>query len=234
MPWVLGSLSMQVRPGELLVVCGGMGCGKTSLLLGLLGEMHLLDGSVTVCEGRSRDTFDHDVVQSEEDTDARPTFGYCGQRPWISRATIRDNIVFGRPFHQERYSEVLRAVSLEKDLSSWPRGDRTEAGDAGSNALSGGQQSRVALARVLYARPRVALLDEPLAALDPTTRAHVWSQAIRGPLLRQSAVILTSSSTTAGLHADHVMLLSEGAVLQSGPAVALAAAPGPLAAAATG
>ena len=86
-------------------------------------------------------------------------------------------------------------------------------------ALSGGQQARVFLARVLYAYADVALLDEPLAALDPATSDHVWRLAIRGPLLQRSSVIVTSSSVSIGSRADYTLILEGGSVLQYGIAL---------------
>ena len=217
--WILGPLNIKLRAGQLLVVSGEMGCGKSSLLLALLGEMHSVHGHVLV------DGMPPASDGKEDDDNARPAFGYSGQRGWLTRGTIRENILFGRRYDHQRYHKVLSAVALDIDISQWPRGDLSDAGELGAS-LSGGQQARVSLARVLYANPKVALLDEPLAALDPSLRDHVWSNAIRGSLLSESAVVLTSSSMATGLHADLVCLLQGGGVVQCGSPTALAAAPG--------
>jgi ABC-type multidrug transport system fused ATPase/permease subunit len=84
-------------------------------------------------------------------------------------ATLRDNILFGRDFIQERYDIVLEACALVDDLDVLPAGDMTEIGERGIN-LSGGQKARVALARAMYSsETKVMLLDDPLSAVD----AHV-------------------------------------------------------------
>jgi len=274
--WILGPLNLKMTAGQLLVISGEMGCGKSSVLLALLGEMHSIHGDVLV-DGAPPTSWHHATSSSlsssaaaaretdrhaeEDDDNARPAFGYSGQRGWLTRGTIRENILFGRRYDPSRYHQVLCAVALDIDVSQWPRGDLSDAGELGAS-LSGGQQARVSLARVLYANPKVALLDEPLAALDPSLRDHVcgargshiqcphlpvcahsalngtltaactvcvlqvWSHAIRGQLLADSAVVLTSSSMATGLHADLVCLLQGGAVVQCGSPTALAAAPG--------
>eukprot|EP00928_Gymnodinium_smaydae_P059231 TRINITY_DN4249_c0_g3_i1.p1 TRINITY_DN4249_c0_g3~~TRINITY_DN4249_c0_g3_i1.p1 ORF type:complete len:968 (-),score=217.34 TRINITY_DN4249_c0_g3_i1:98-2761(-) len=179
-----------------------MGSGKSSLLAALLGEMHLLEG--LVC--RSDD------------------IGYCGQQPYLHRGTVRDNVLFGRSFDASKYERALRSCALEADLAAWPLKDATEIGERGV-AVSGGQRARIALARAVYARPDLCLLDEPLASLDPQTCAHVWERALRGTL-RRSAVVLSTSSVQLALKADVVLLLDGGRVLQFGPPAELATAPG--------
>lgn len=144
----------------------------------------------------------------------------------MRKGTIRENITFGRPFERQRYDEAVDAVALADDLLTMERGDLTEVGDRGAS-LSGGQQSRIALARVVYAAPALALLDEPLASLDPQTRAHVWQHALLRLKRGGSAIVLTSSSAQAGLHAEFTLLLSAGRVVQCGPSAALAATAGP-------
>ena len=123
------------------------GSGKTSLLLGVLGDMPRLAGRVVL----------------------RGEVVYCAQEPWIQNMSLKDNILFGRPFDESLYKDVLACCALSADLEQLAAGDSTEIGERGIN-LSGGQKARIALARACYAAgcsvsPTV-LLDDVLSAVD--------------------------------------------------------------------
>ncbi|KAL3926845.1 MAG: hypothetical protein SGPRY_003110, partial [Prymnesium sp.] len=197
-PWLLRSLNLRLGGGQLVAVVGGMGEGKSSVLKAMMGEMLRLAGEMRMPGGR---------------------VGYCGQQVWLARATIRENILFGLPLERRRYASVLSAVGLTSDVASWPLGDMTEAGERGV-ALSGGQQARVALARVLYSRPPVILLDDPLAALDPPLASHVWAHAIRAEASRGAAVVVACGSPQQAMKADFIYVIQKGEFVQASAAVA--------------
>ena len=187
-----------VRRGELLVIVGATASGKSTLCCGLLGELH------------ERGDFDGFELE-------RPRrVAYCGQHAWLRRSSLRQNIVFGLPFDQSRYDAALAACGLLADVRSLPLGDAAELGERGVT-ISGGQQARVALARAVYAKPQLALLDEPLAALDPALREYVWHHALRGAL-SDAAVVLSTSDPQLALLADKVLVLHAGRVVRAAPA----------------
>lgn len=99
---------------------------------------------------------------------------FVPQTAWLQNATIRANICFGLPFRPDRYHEVLAACSLVSDLAILEDGDSTEIGEKGIN-LSGGQKARVSLARAVYSRASLLLLDDVLSAVDAHTSAHIVS-----------------------------------------------------------
>lgn len=103
------------------------------------------------------------------------SIAYVPQIPWIQNASLRDNILFGRPFNSRLYQHVLEACALLPDLAILPHGDRTEIGEKGIN-LSGGQKARVSLARAAYQESDLYLLDDPLSAVDAHVGKHVFEK----------------------------------------------------------
>jgi ABC-type multidrug transport system fused ATPase/permease subunit len=98
---------------------------------------------------------------------------YVAQSAWIQSGTVEDNIRFGSPMDHDRYSSVLEACALKKDLELFAFGDQTEIGERGIN-LSGGQKQRIQLARALYQNSSIYLLDDPFSAVDAHTGSHIF------------------------------------------------------------
>ncbi|KAM3473898.1 hypothetical protein MY5147_004563 [Beauveria neobassiana] len=202
---LLHDIDLTIKPGELCVVSGKVGSGKSLLLQALLGELPVVDGNVHI-----------DVAR----------FGYCSQSAWLFKGTVRDNIVgwSTSDFDEARYNTVIKACDLVKDLAQLSDGDMTVLSTKG-DSLSGGQRHRVALARALYAAPPVFVIDDIFASLDPTTRSYVWEQVF-GPsgLARAlgSAVIIASHSVHIMERADHVVIMEQCRILRQGPYTAAA------------
>ncbi|GAA6020697.1 hypothetical protein JCM11491_000519 [Sporobolomyces phaffii] len=157
------------------VVAGDVGSGKSALLLALLGELHLRSGQV-------------DLV-SESGSPAR--ISYAAQSPWLQDTSIRNNILFGEEYDEDRYNDTVFACALEKDIEGLPEGDETRCGEKGLS-LSGGQKQRICLARAVYARSQLVLLDDVLSALDSGAVSHVVEHCLNGPLLRERTVVLVT------------------------------------------
>jgi len=139
---------------------------------------------------------------------------------------VRDNILFGAPYEAERFNRVVEACQLLPDLAQLGFGELTPIGDKGV-ALSGGQRSRVALARAVYADAEVYLLDDPLSACDPAVSAQLVEKVL-GPrgLLKDKLRVLVSSALEPLPGADAIYVLEEGAVSECGTFASLAAANG--------
>ncbi|XP_031522955.1 multidrug resistance-associated protein 7 isoform X6 [Papio anubis] len=187
---------LEVKKGMLVGIVGKVGCGKSSLLAAIAGELHRLHGRVAVW-GLSKG------------------FGLATQEPWIQFATIRDNILFGKTFDAQLYKEVLEACALNDDLSILPAGDQTEVGEKGVT-LSGGQRARIALARAVYQEKELYLLDDPLAAVDADVANHLLHRCILG-MLSHSTRLLCTHRTEYLERADVVLLMEAGRLIQAGP-----------------
>ncbi|GAA5894971.1 uncharacterized protein JCM6883_002275 [Sporobolomyces salmoneus] len=190
----LEDISLSVKKGELKSVVGRVGAGKSSLLSAVLGEMNKLDGQVTV----------------------RGSVAYTAQQPWIMGGTVRSNITFGYRFEPEFYDLVLEACALKEDLKILPNGDETEIGEKGVS-VSGGQKARIALARAVYARADIYLLDDPLSAVDAHVGRHLFDRVI-GPngLLKERARILCTNQIPFCEQADELIFLRRGVILERG------------------
>ncbi|KAK3368951.1 hypothetical protein B0T24DRAFT_345332 [Lasiosphaeria ovina] len=188
----LREISINFVEGGLNVVSGQSGSGKTSLLLAILGELILESGSATT---------PGDVA-------------FASQTPWLQSETIRSNILFHAPFEQARYDRIVEACALAPDFSELQKGDQTEVGENGT-ALSGGQKSRVALARALYSKAPMLLLDDIFSALDAKTAASVWKLAFCGDMLQGRTIVLVTQLPWIASQADLSITLDGGTVTKT-------------------
>ncbi|XP_051770128.1 ATP-binding cassette sub-family C member 3 isoform X2 [Ctenopharyngodon idella] len=190
----LDNINVMVPQGSLLAVVGHVGCGKTSLVSALLGEMEKLEGQISI----------------------RGSVAYVPQQAWIQNCTLRDNILFGRPYVEQKYRCVLEACALTPDLEVLPGGDQTEIGEKGIN-LSGGQRQRVSLARALYSESDVYLLDDPLSAVDAHVAKHIFDKVI-GPegVLKGKTRILVTHGISFLPQVDNILVLVDGRVSEMG------------------
>ncbi|GAA5897295.1 hypothetical protein JCM8208_003781 [Rhodotorula glutinis] len=206
----LADIDVRFPEGKLSLVCGPTGSGKTSLFLALLGEMTCVSGVVHLRKGSAGSDLD-------SSTGLYDGVAYAAQLPWLQHDSIRNNILFGSPFEQERYDQVIEACALQADLEMFDGGDETEIGERGIS-LSGGQKARVALARAVYSRAKTVLLDDPLSAVDSHTARHLFRKCLRGPLLEHRTVLLITHHISLCLSsADYIVRLSEGRVTLKGP-----------------
>ncbi|TIA13351.1 P-loop containing nucleoside triphosphate hydrolase protein [Aureobasidium pullulans] len=169
---VLHNLTISFPPG-LTIVFGQVAAGKSALLQALLGELDLHDG---------------ELIKPDA------PIGYCAQAPWLQSMSIRDNILFSSPYDDVRYKQTLEACALTADLANLKHGDLSNIGENGIG-LSGGQKARVALARAIYSRAKILLLDDPLSALDQQTAESIVAKCFGGDLVKGRTVVLVTHRT---------------------------------------
>ena len=173
------------KQGKINLIVGPTGCGKTSLLMALLGELHYVPSGPDSWFNLPREN----------------GVAYAAQESWVQNETIRDNILFGSEFDEVRYRKVIHQCGLSKDLNLFEAGDKTEVGEKGLT-LSGGQKARVTLARAIYSEAQILILDDILAALDVHTAKWIVEECLQGDLVRGRTVLLVVSgkATTAIPH----------------------------------
>uniref|UniRef100_A0A3Q0KPA6 ABC-type xenobiotic transporter n=1 Tax=Schistosoma mansoni TaxID=6183 RepID=A0A3Q0KPA6_SCHMA len=174
---VLKNITLQVQWGELIGVIGPVGSGKSSLLLSILGEL--------------RSVVSEELRNESIKTNPRLRYAYVGQTPWLHSGTIRENILFGSDCDLAWMNTVIEACALKADLAKLPNGLDTDVGEAGGSSLSGGQRARVALARAVYQKADVYLLDDPLSALDVDVGQQIITNCLLGLLSGKTRIIVT-------------------------------------------
>ncbi|NXI19483.1 MRP1 protein, partial [Irena cyanogastra] len=193
-PPLLNSINFTVPEGSLVAVVGQVGCGKSSLLSALLGEMDKKEGYVVV----------------------KGSVAYVPQQAWVQNATLEDNIIFGREMSESRYKRVIEACALLPDIEILPSGDKTEIGEKGVN-LSGGQKQRVSLARAVYCNADVYLLDDPLSAVDAHVGKHIFEKVI-GPkgILKNKTRVLVTHAINYLPQMDTILVMTDGEISEMG------------------
>ncbi|XP_034487738.1 probable multidrug resistance-associated protein lethal(2)03659 [Drosophila innubila] len=190
--YTLDNINLQLDRGHLIAVVGPVGAGKSSLIQSILGELPADRGSLKV-NGR---------------------FSYAAQEPWLFTGTVRENILFRLTLDKHRYRTVVKKCALERDFELLPHGDKTIVGERGAS-LSGGQKARISLARAVYRRADIYLLDDPLSAVDTHVGRHLFDQCMKG-YLRSELVILVTHQLQFLEQADLIVIMDKGKISAMG------------------
>lgn len=173
---VVSGLSMQCRPGELTVVRGRSGCGKSTVAAALVGTLPVRSGEILWNRRRQRP--------------ATGQIAFAPQRPYLFATSIAENLRIAQPDATDRQLwEVLQQVGLDELVAELPRGLETDVAEAGES-LSGGERHRLAVARALLRPAPVVVLDEPSAQLDEETEARLI-EALRRRRNQSTIVVFT-------------------------------------------
>nr|XP_045227486.1 ATP-binding cassette sub-family C member 8 isoform X4 [Macaca fascicularis] len=217
----LSNITIRIPRGQLTMIVGQVGCGKSSLLLAALGEMQKVSGAVFWSSSLPDSETGEDASPEQEtatgsDIRKRGPVAYASQKPWLLNATVEENIIFESPFNKQRYKMVIEACSLQPDIDILPHGDQTQIGERGIN-LSGGQRQRISVARALYQHANVVFLDDPFSALDIHLSDHLMQAGIL-ELLRDDkrTVVLVTHKLQYLPHADWIIAMKDGTIQREG------------------
>jgi len=208
---------LRAEPHEVVAVLGPNGAGKTTLLRALAGLEPVDTGSVQVGDRTLDDSARHLHVPTHE---RRVGLVFADYRLFDHLSAL-ENVAYGL-----RAQGIAKQPARDRAAGWLDRVGLTAFARRRTNALSGGQRQRVALARTLAAEPDLVLLDEPLSALDVTTRARLRSEVREHLLAAQvPCVLVTHDPVDAMVLADRLVVLEDGAVTQTGPPAEVAARP---------
>ena len=213
--FTLQNLNLRFPRQELSIISGPTGSGKSLLLATAVGEADIVDGTVR----RPKNTPENDMLDFENLGNGwviPKATAFVAQVPWIENATLRDNVLFGLPFLVSRYTSVIEACALDQDVATFEDGDLTEIGSHGLK-LSGGQRSRLSLARALYSRAELLVLDDVFSAVDANVGRHLLNHALTGRLVEGRTRILATHHIQLCLpKARYTVVLSNGTVDYAG------------------
>uniref|UniRef100_A0A8C1V8D9 ATP-binding cassette, sub-family C (CFTR/MRP), member 8b n=1 Tax=Cyprinus carpio TaxID=7962 RepID=A0A8C1V8D9_CYPCA len=212
----LSNIDIKVPFGQLTMIVGQVGCGKSSLLLAALGEMQKISGNITWNNLPKSDSEENVSILTACVFRKRGSVAYASQRPWLLNATVEENILFDMAPNEKRYKEVIEVCQLQPDIDTLPQGDQTVIGERGI-ILSGGQRQRICVARALYQHTNVVFLDDPFSALDIHLSDHLMREGIL-KLLRQEkrTVVLVTHKLQYLPHADWIIAMRDGTVQTQG------------------
>ncbi|KAJ5719879.1 hypothetical protein N7493_006757 [Penicillium malachiteum] len=177
---------------QLVTLAGSVGSGKTAILDTVAGDLTPQEGIITV----------NGIMACQS------------QIPWVMSGSIRENIIFGKEYDPDWYQEVIFACALREDLGILPRGDATIVSPSATN-LSGGQKSRITLARAIYSKANILLLDDPLTSIDVNLRQHIIEHVL-GPqgIAKNALKIVSTSSSELNKIAHWNLLITDDKKLQ--------------------
>ncbi|KAI5365489.1 putative AAA+ ATPase domain, ABC transporter type 1, transmembrane domain-containing protein [Septoria linicola] len=191
---VLHDINFSAHKGELTCIVGRVGAGKSSVLQTMLGDLYKIKGEVVV----------------------RGSVAYVAQSSWVMNASVRENIVFGHRWDPQFYDKTIHACALTEDFASLPDGDQTQVGERGIS-LSGGQKARLTLARAVYARADIYLLDDVLSAVDQHVGRHIIDNVLGAQgLLASKTRILGTNAIPVLMEAHFIALLKDGKIIERG------------------
>ncbi|XP_054260595.1 multidrug resistance-associated protein 1-like [Macrosteles quadrilineatus] len=191
---IIRDIYLRVPPGMLVAVVGSVGSGKSSLLSAVLGEMNKISGRVNT----------------------KGKIAYVPQQAWIQNMSLRANITGQLEFDRAAYRRVVKACALQHDIHMLPAGDLTEIGEKGIN-LSGGQKQRVSLARAVYSKADLYLLDDPLSAVDSHVGKHIFENVIGpGGVLSKTTRLLVTHGVSFLAEADLIVVMKQGRISECG------------------
>ncbi len=204
-PYILSNINLKIAPGQTVAIVGRSGSGKTTLAKLIAKFYDVTEGRITI------DGYD---ISNINLANLRRFVGLVLQESFVFNGTIRENIALGDPEESmEKVIEAARLANADDFIASLALGYDTKVGEGGLQ-LSGGQRQRVAIARVLYAAPKILVFDEATSSLD-TESEQVVQRNMNAILSDRTAIIIAHRLSTVR-NADRIVVLDNGEIVEQG------------------
>eukprot|EP01038_Epipyxis_sp_PR26KG_P008584 gene8584-11599_t len=240
--FTVGPMSITCEYGQILAICGRTGAGKTTVLLGILGEIRrdknnhsFVKNRLNNSEKQSKATLfscccnnsdrksisENDRMQLNSNNSDDNQIAYCSQSPSLHSGSIRSNILMGEVYDEEWYNNVIHGCCLEEDITSRETNNSRLFGDLddigqGGNSLSGGQRLRIAVARAVYSNRSIIIFDDPFSALDGETSEKLMNYFVLIAKTYHRCIILSTHSMQLLPLADSIIVLENGCEIARG------------------
>ena len=188
----LYDINFKAKQGEFIAIIGEVGCGKTSLLKALTKALFINKGEVK----------------------KNGLIAYIPQEAFLANTTLRENILIDTEFNERSYNDVIKNCELMPDIEILPAGDLTEIGERGIN-LSGGQKQRVTIARAVYTKADLYIIDDSLSALDAHVGQKIFNNVFKGMIANKTKVMVTHALQYLK-DVDRVVYMDRGRIIAQG------------------
>ena len=189
--YILKNINLSINKGELIIIIGKIGSGKTTLFNSLLNNI--------ISSSESKIKINNNSI------------AYTSQNPFIKNDTIRNNIIFFNEYNEEKYNKIIKLCELEKDIKNFSKNSFTLLNEKGNN-ISGGQKSRISLARALYSNKEIYLFDDPLSNLDNNIANNIFENCIINELKGKTRLFITHSLNYLN-KADKIIFIQNGEIV---------------------
>ena len=188
---LLKNIKLQIKKGDLIGIIGEFGSGKTCLFNAILNNLDILNGP------------NKKIILNG-------SIAYIPQKAWILNDTMRNNIIFNSPFNEQKYEKIVKICQLEPDFELLKLGDQTPISDKGDN-LSGGQKTRLTIARAVYREADIYLFDDPFSALDAYVGKNIFEKVIKEYLKGKTVLVITHALQFLPMM-DYIIKMNEGKI----------------------
>lgn len=201
----LSNINLTVKKGQCIALIGKVGSGKSSLMQCLFGDLYDIDQQGLV---------NYNMGIPSPSVKVNGSVSYVAQTSWIRSISLKDNVLFFGESDEKRYNDAIYYSCLTDDLKQLENGSETMLGDKGIN-LSGGQKTRLNIARAIYNDADIYLFDDPISALDVSVGKFIMDECVTKYLQGKTRIIATHAIQFLP-YFDYIYIIDDGKIINSG------------------